>query len=123
MAGISDDVENLRVNRGDFMNALEEVHPAYGVSEEELQQVIQNGIIRFDTVVDVSFAIPHLMHTNNLYSGTPSHWPIIRRASTNLHSYTTRQHPLARTSRFRENGTWSDYRTELTIPLHQTHFA
>jgi hypothetical protein len=53
MAGISDDVENLRVNRGDFMNALEEVHPAFGVSEEELLQVIQNGIIRFDKYVDV----------------------------------------------------------------------
>ena len=53
MAGISDDVENLRVNRNDFMNALEEVHPAFGVSEEELQQVIQNGIIHFDTVIDV----------------------------------------------------------------------
>ena len=45
MAGISDDVENLRVNRNDFMNALEEVHPAFGVSEEELQSVIQNGSV------------------------------------------------------------------------------
>ncbi|KAJ7734028.1 vesicular-fusion protein SEC18 [Mycena maculata] len=52
MAGISDDVENLRVNRGDFMHALDEVHPAFGVSEEELQSVIQNGIIRYDNVVD-----------------------------------------------------------------------
>jgi len=52
MAGVSDDVENLRVNRADFMRALEEVHPAYGVSEEELQQVIQNGIIHYDPIVD-----------------------------------------------------------------------
>ncbi|KAF8914264.1 P-loop containing nucleoside triphosphate hydrolase protein [Gymnopilus junonius] len=52
MAGISDDVENLRVNREDFMRALDEVHPAFGVSEEELQQVIQNGIIHYDPVVD-----------------------------------------------------------------------
>ncbi|KAJ7741033.1 vesicular-fusion protein SEC18 [Mycena metata] len=52
MAGISDDVENLRVNRSDFMHALDEVHPAFGVSEEELQSVIQNGIIRFDNIVD-----------------------------------------------------------------------
>ncbi|KAJ6482822.1 vesicular-fusion protein SEC18 [Mycena vitilis] len=52
MAGISDDVENLRVNRSDFMHALDEVHPAFGVSEEELQAVIQNGIIRFDSTVD-----------------------------------------------------------------------
>ncbi|PFH51344.1 hypothetical protein AMATHDRAFT_3193 [Amanita thiersii Skay4041] len=52
MAGISDDVENLRVNRGDFLNALREVHPAFGVAEEELEQVIQNGIIQFDRVID-----------------------------------------------------------------------
>jgi vesicle-fusing ATPase len=57
MAGISDDVENLRVNRNDFMNALEEVHPAFGVAEEELQQVIQNGIIHFDTHIDVCLII------------------------------------------------------------------
>ena len=54
MAGISDDVEHLRVNRTDFMRALDEVHPAFGVSEEELQQVIQSGIIHYDTIVDVS---------------------------------------------------------------------
>ena len=54
MAGISDDVENLRVNRTDFMRALDEVHPAFGVSEQELQQVIQSGIIHYDTIVDVS---------------------------------------------------------------------
>jgi vesicle-fusing ATPase len=54
MAGISEDVENLRVNRGDFLNALEEVHPAFGVSEEELQQVIQNGIIHYNEAVKVS---------------------------------------------------------------------
>lgn len=53
MAGISDDVENLRVNREDFLNGLEEVHPAFGVSEEELQQVVQNGIIHYNPNVDV----------------------------------------------------------------------
>ena len=53
MAGIADDVEDLRVNRADFMHALEEVRPAFGVAEEELEQVIQNGIIPFHPVVDV----------------------------------------------------------------------
>jgi vesicle-fusing ATPase len=53
MAGIGEDVENLRVNRRDFMAAMDEVHPAFGVSEEELAQVVQNGIIHFDPVVDV----------------------------------------------------------------------
>ncbi|PVF99964.1 AAA-domain-containing protein [Serendipita vermifera] len=51
-AGISDDVQNLRVNRNDFMLALEEVHPAFGVSEEELQGLVQNGIIHYDESVE-----------------------------------------------------------------------
>ncbi|KAH7343951.1 AAA-domain-containing protein [Rhizoctonia solani] len=54
MAGISDDIENLRVNMGDFNYALQEVHPAFGVAEEELAQVIQNGIIHFDKDVDAT---------------------------------------------------------------------
>lgn len=54
MAGISDDIENLRVNRADFMNALDEVTPAFGVAKEELEQVVQNGIIHYSRVVDVS---------------------------------------------------------------------
>ncbi|KAG2013221.1 vesicular-fusion protein sec18 [Coprinopsis cinerea AmutBmut pab1-1] len=61
MAGISDDVENLRVNRQDFMLALEEVHPAFGVSEEELEQVVQNGIIHFDSNVE------ELLKTGSLF--------------------------------------------------------
>ncbi len=43
LAGISDDVEYMRVNRSDILNALEEVQLAFGVSEEELEQVVQNG--------------------------------------------------------------------------------
>ena len=58
IAGISNDVEDLRVNADDFANALDEVHPAFGVSEEELAQVVQNGIIHYGTVVDVrSFSV------------------------------------------------------------------
>lgn len=61
MAGISDDVENLLVNRDDFLHALDEVHPAFGVSEEELQQVVQNGIIHFDPIID------ELLHEGQLF--------------------------------------------------------
>ncbi|PAV21243.1 vesicular-fusion SEC18 [Pyrrhoderma noxium] len=61
MAGISDDVENMKVNRDDFLQALDEVHPAFGVSEEELQQVVQNGIIHFDAIVD------ELLHEGQLF--------------------------------------------------------
>jgi vesicle-fusing ATPase len=52
MAGISEDVDKLRVNRGDFFKALEEIKPAYGVSEEELTDVIANGIIHHDPIIE-----------------------------------------------------------------------
>ncbi|OBZ70486.1 Vesicular-fusion protein sec18 [Grifola frondosa] len=52
LAGISDDIENLRVNRTDFLNALDEVQPAFGVSKEEMEQVVENGIIHYGSIVD-----------------------------------------------------------------------
>lgn len=36
------------------MQAFEEVQPAFGVSEEELQTVVQNGIYHFDDNIRVS---------------------------------------------------------------------
>lgn len=51
-AGISDDVENMRVNRDDFFHALDEVHPAFGVSEDDLQAVVANGIMQFAPHID-----------------------------------------------------------------------
>jgi vesicle-fusing ATPase len=65
-AGISNDVENLRVNRNDFMLALEEVHPAFGVSEEELQGLVQNGIIHYDESVEVRVSPGTLPISDNL---------------------------------------------------------
>ena len=69
MAGISDDVENLRVNRDDFMSALDEVKPAFGVSEEELQAVIQNGIIHYDQNIEVRYSaeVPVLKPSDALF--------------------------------------------------------
>ncbi|KAI0340747.1 AAA-domain-containing protein [Trametopsis cervina] len=52
LAGVSDDIEDLRVNRQDFMNAMDEVTPAFGVAKEELEMVVQNGIIHYDHVID-----------------------------------------------------------------------
>lgn len=54
MAGISDDIDKLQVNRADFLQALDEVHPAFGVSEEELATVVQNGIIHYSSNIGVS---------------------------------------------------------------------
>ncbi|BGP68048.1 transport between ER and Golgi ATPase protein [Rhodotorula toruloides] len=51
LAALSDDIDQMQVVREDFMNALDEVQPAFGVNEEELQAVVQNGIIHFDEYV------------------------------------------------------------------------
>lgn len=39
------------------MHALDEVKPLFGVAEEELQQVVQNGIIHFSQQIEVSVAV------------------------------------------------------------------
>ncbi|KAL1853492.1 transport between ER and Golgi ATPase protein [Paecilomyces lecythidis] len=52
MAGISDDIVNMKVNRADFLHALDEVKPAFGVSEEELATCIQYGIIHFSPSIN-----------------------------------------------------------------------
>ncbi|WWC97459.1 hypothetical protein V866_004339 [Kwoniella sp. B9012] len=47
-----EEVENIKISRADFMHALDEVQAAFGVSEEELQQVVQNGIIHYSQRVN-----------------------------------------------------------------------
>ncbi|KAK5954253.1 transport between ER and Golgi ATPase protein [Knufia fluminis] len=51
MAGVSDDVVNMKVKREDFMHALDEVKPAFGVSEEELQNCLHGGIIHYSSYI------------------------------------------------------------------------
>jgi len=53
MAGIADDVSDMQITRADFLSDLEEVHAAFGVSEEELSTVVDNGIIHFSPDIEV----------------------------------------------------------------------
>lgn len=55
LAGVTSDLENMKIQRADFIGALEEVHAAFGSSEEELDACITNGIIHFSPQIDVSF--------------------------------------------------------------------
>ncbi|KAF2649393.1 vesicle-fusing ATPase [Lophiostoma macrostomum CBS 122681] len=52
MASINPDVENMKVNRQDFLGALDEVKPLFGAAEEELGERIEGGIINFSTYID-----------------------------------------------------------------------
>ena len=51
-AGVSDDVDSLTVNREDFEHAFDDVKPAFGVSEDEIEGCIDRGIIRFSPFID-----------------------------------------------------------------------
>lgn len=61
VAGVSDDIENMKVNREDFMKALDEVKPAFGVSEEELATAVRGGILRFSPHIE------NLLQDGNLF--------------------------------------------------------
>jgi hypothetical protein len=119
IAGISDDVENLRINRNDFMNALDEVQPAFGVSEEELQQVIQNGIIHFAPHVDVCMfpLISHMIWWLSI--GTAENRTTVRWASSSVYKDTARQHSPTWTSWFWEDRIGGHYRFGLWVSFHQ----
>ncbi|KAL9122614.1 MAG: hypothetical protein Q9187_000828 [Circinaria calcarea] len=52
MAGVADDVDKVTVNRNDFEHAFDDVKPAFGVSEEELQTCLTGGIIHFSPFID-----------------------------------------------------------------------
>src|SRR4051812_8327025 len=57
LASVTSDVKDVKVNRDDFLAALDEVHPAFGVSDEELQQCVQNSIIQFAPFVEVKIIL------------------------------------------------------------------
>lgn len=52
MASINPDIENMKVNREDFLHALEEVKPLFGAAEEELGQRVRGGIIHFSPFIN-----------------------------------------------------------------------
>ncbi|SMN21838.1 similar to Saccharomyces cerevisiae YBR080C SEC18 ATPase required for vesicular transport between ER and Golgi [Maudiozyma saulgeensis] len=46
------DIAKLKVTRSDFMNALREVTPAFGINEEDLKMCMEGGIIRYSDRVN-----------------------------------------------------------------------
>lgn len=52
VAGVSDDVENIKLQRNDFLLALQECKAAFGVSEEQLATALRGGVIRYSPFID-----------------------------------------------------------------------
>jgi vesicle-fusing ATPase len=61
IANYKDDISDIKINRQDFLKALEEVRPAFGVSEEELDACIQGGLIHYSSGVEVYLTISQLI--------------------------------------------------------------
>ena len=72
-ASVAADFDKIKVARGDFIHALDEVHPAFGVSETELQQCVPNGIIKYEPHVEVI----HLSGIFNDLVGNVGRWATI----------------------------------------------
>lgn len=51
-AGVADDVGDIKINRNDFEHAFEDVKPAFGVSEVEMQRCLRGGIIHFSPSIE-----------------------------------------------------------------------
>ena len=47
VAGIDDSIVDMKINQQDFLSALEEVKPLFGVAEEELSDCLDGGLIPF----------------------------------------------------------------------------
>ena len=52
MAGVSDDVDKMTVNRDDFKHAFDDVKPSFGVSEDQMQKRLRGGIIHFSKAIN-----------------------------------------------------------------------
>jgi vesicle-fusing ATPase len=55
MASVNlESMENLQISKDDFLNALNEVKPAYGVAEAEFEDALTYGMIEFNSIVSAN---------------------------------------------------------------------
>ncbi|KAL5043762.1 hypothetical protein BDW71DRAFT_187324 [Aspergillus fruticulosus] len=49
---VKDDAADMKVNHSDFIHALDEIQPAFGVSEDEIKRCIEHNIINYSDKID-----------------------------------------------------------------------
>jgi vesicle-fusing ATPase len=97
------DASDMKVNRDDFLMALDEVHPAFGVSEEDLAACIQGSIIKYSRGINV----PPSPSPHPLMPGNSENGKTVRRTSPHKYSNAARQYPSPRAQWKWENSTGS----------------
>lgn len=70
LAAVKQDVGDMKVNREDFMNALTEVRPAYGISEAELEDAVRLGIMPYG--VHVEATVQEMMRVVGMIKDDPN---------------------------------------------------
>ncbi|CEL07496.1 hypothetical protein ASPCAL10653 [Aspergillus calidoustus] len=50
---VKDDAAEMKVNHSDFIHALDEIQPAFGVSEDEIKMRIEHDIINYSEEIDM----------------------------------------------------------------------
>jgi vesicle-fusing ATPase len=55
MAALKEDINQIRLCMDDFLHALDEVHPLFGASEEDLERCVEGGIINFSPHIEQIF--------------------------------------------------------------------
>ncbi|KAF5024674.1 hypothetical protein F66182_3244 [Fusarium sp. NRRL 66182] len=70
LAAVKQDVASMNVKREDFMLALTEVRPAYGVSEEELMKAVRLGIIPY--APHINSTIQEMMRVVSMIKNDPN---------------------------------------------------
>ena len=70
MAQVSEDIEHMTVTQVDFDKAFDEVKPAFGVSEGELQDCLGYGIVHFSAFID-SILEKGQRHVKSVREGEP----------------------------------------------------
>lgn len=112
------------------MLALNEVQPAFGVNEEELEAVVQNGIIHFDNSIHVRRPLHRYIRSATVSSAADiihdstddsPRREVIGRTSPSIATNAPRLSPHPRSTRFGKDRSRRYDRSSFSIPLHQTH--
>ena len=126
VAALSDDVVDMQIRMEDFLGALDEVQPLFGVSEEDLGRCVEGGIMHFSPTVDSILKNGHnfieqVFDDLHLLSRRPLLTVLFFAGS--CWRYTSPICSPPRTSRLGQNCARREDRHGLRIPVHPSRSA
>ncbi|KAL2834964.1 P-loop containing nucleoside triphosphate hydrolase protein [Aspergillus cavernicola] len=74
---VKDDAPEMRVNHADFIHALDEIQPAFGVSEDEIRSCIEHDIINYSERIDAVLKEGEALARGLTQTGQTPLWSIL----------------------------------------------